>query len=162
MAYTFHEPTAGIRFRPNPALALDQPLPATTPPPAPPLVVAGFAGPDCPAARAGVVRPGQVLLAVNGAPVVGLPFEATLARLKDPARPMRLEFGADPDAEVVVDGDGEEDEDGACLDLEVALFRPAAQEGEAAAGGVPLVVVTGLVANRLGASVCFWGRCVSR
>lgn len=157
--YTFHEPTAGIRFRPNPSLSpLEEQQPATTTPTsslAPPLVVAGFASADCLAARSGVVRPGQLLLAVNGAPVVGLSFEAALARLKDPARPMRLDLGADPDVEVVVEGEG-----GGSLDLEVALFRPPAQAdagvGEASAGlgegggRMPLVVVTGLVANRLG------------
>ncbi len=154
VAYTFSEPTAGILFRPSPTLL----LPPTQAGqqgrrPPPPLVVAGFAGADAPAARSGVVAPGQVLLSVNGVPVVGLPFEATLRRLKDPRRPMRLELGPSPDVEVGVE---EEEGEGGFLDLEVALvspfsIQPPDGEGEEGdRGPLPSVKVTGLVANRLG------------
>lgn len=156
--YVFREPTAGICFAPSPIL-----VPQShdgTERLSPPLVVSGFAGADCAAARSGVVKLGQVLLAVNGVKVVGMGFEATLAVLRDPRRPMRLDLGVNPDAELVVEREEGEGK-ACCLDVEVALFSlsSSAQQGQGEGGRVlgpaageelPLVVVTGLVANRPG------------
>lgn len=87
---TFDQPSAGIRFKPSAT------LPST-------VVVSGFMRGEqdamLPAEASGVVKLGQVLVAVNGVAVRGLPIQELTARLKDPRRPMTLTLADSPDIE---------------------------------------------------------------